>query len=573
MTPAGPSLWTLLEPLTWVLLHFVWQGLLVAAALAVLLWLTQRATPWTRYRIACWSLLVMVCLPLVTLTVLLGNHGPTTEIQSTLVGTEASAGASLDVVPNAVASLIERPSTWLGTRQSLEVLRWSLFAVWLIGVAAQSASHTFGWTQLRRLARIGCRPAPSNWQRLVDQLAHRLGLGVAVKVLQSTAIEVPTVIGWLRPVVLLPVSSLTGLDAQQLEAVLAHELAHIWRRDYLVNLLQVCAETILFYHPAVWWVSRQIREEREHCCDDAAVALTGDRMALAKALLKLEELRGTTPHLAPAASGGSLVQRISRLLGGKAVSHHQTRHPLLNAVFIVSILAVVGVAWAAVATHPPNAGLLAASNTELLAPNVAGGAGIHDSDTIHGTWEADHKFGRDRIRLNVIGEHGKSNMNIRIGSADFSALAGGSTELRREAGTIRFEGNPGVGSGSGRFTFQPNWQFLEQLKRYDIDGYGSHEMFVLATMDIDLDYVSEIDRLGYGEELDGDTLIAIGIHGVSPDYIRGITSRGYENTELDEFLAMRIHGVTVDEIDEIRALGYELDADEMLAWRIHGVDR
>ena len=119
----------------------------------------------------------------------------------------------------------------------------------------------------------------------------------------------------MKPVVLLPASALAGLTPQQLEAILAHELAHIRRHDYLVNLLQTLVETLLFYHPAVWWLSRRIRIERENCCDDLAVSLCGDPCTYARALADLEALRGPARSLAMAANGGSLLQRVRRLLG------------------------------------------------------------------------------------------------------------------------------------------------------------------------------------------------------------------------------------------------------------------
>jgi hypothetical protein len=123
---------------------------------------------------------------------------------------------------------------------------------------------------------------------------------------------------------LLPVSALAGLSPQQLEAILAHELAHIRRHDYLVNLLQTLVETLLFYHPAVWWLSHRIRIERENCCDDLAVSLCGDPYAYARALADLEALRGDAGRLALAVTGGSLLHRVRRLLGAPS---HDSRGP------------------------------------------------------------------------------------------------------------------------------------------------------------------------------------------------------------------------------------------------------
>src|SRR5262249_55483729 len=146
----------------------------------------------------------------------------------------------------------------------------------------------------------------------LSRLAARLRVRMPVKLVESALVEVPTVIGWLKPMILLPAAALAGLDPRQLEALLAHELAHVRRHDYLVNLLQTAIETLLFYPPAVWWLSRRIREERELCCDDLAITVCGDGMVYARALATMEELR-SAPALTLAADGGSLLARIRRI--------------------------------------------------------------------------------------------------------------------------------------------------------------------------------------------------------------------------------------------------------------------
>src|SRR5256714_12762778 len=165
-----------------------------------------------------------------------------------------------------------------------------------------------------RLSTRGPRPAPQPCGDAVTRLAARLRVTRPVQVLESAMVQVPAVVGWVRPVVLLPASALTGLPPLQLDALLAHELAHVRRYDYLVNLLQSAIETLLFYHPAVWWVSRRVRDEREHCCDDVAVAACGDAHFYATALLGMERLRNPMPALSMAAAGGSLVERVRRLM-------------------------------------------------------------------------------------------------------------------------------------------------------------------------------------------------------------------------------------------------------------------
>jgi uncharacterized protein (TIGR03435 family) len=156
--------------------------------------------------------------------------------------------------------------------------------------------------------------AGPEWERTIEKLSERIRICRPVRLLTSSRVDVPTVIGWLRPVVLMPIGALAGLPIDHIEALLAHELAHIRRHDYVVNILQRIAEMALFYHPAIWWISGQIRHEREHCCDDIAVSIGGNAVVYAEALADLEASRPA--HLSPvlAASGGSLEIRIARLL-------------------------------------------------------------------------------------------------------------------------------------------------------------------------------------------------------------------------------------------------------------------
>jgi TonB family protein len=167
----------------------------------------------------------------------------------------------------------------------------------------------------------------------------------AVRLLHSARVQVPTVIGWLRPVVLIPASCLSGFSSEQVEAILCHELAHVRRHDYLVSIFQSVAEALLFYHPAVWWVSKQVRRERECCCDAIAVANGGDALAYAKALSHLEERRASFPEFVLGANGGVLKMRIRRLLGCAEDAPSQVTALTLLAV----VLAMLGFYVAAVA--------------------------------------------------------------------------------------------------------------------------------------------------------------------------------------------------------------------------------
>jgi hypothetical protein len=187
----------------------------------------------------------------------------------------------------------------------------------MAGVAVLGLRLVGGWFWLLRLSTRLAEPAGACWQMTLNALARRMKVKVDVRILRSWSVDTLMVVGWVKPIILVPAAALAGLPPEALEAVLAHELAHVRRHDYLVNLIQSVLEVLLFYHPAVWWASAQIRQERELCCDDAAVALCGDPVLYARALAALEGLRGDAlpaTRLAPAAHGGTLMNRIQRLL-------------------------------------------------------------------------------------------------------------------------------------------------------------------------------------------------------------------------------------------------------------------
>jgi beta-lactamase regulating signal transducer with metallopeptidase domain/HEAT repeat protein len=313
---------TVTEALGWGLLHSLWQSALAAAWLGSVLAIVPARAARTRYALAVTALVLTLALPFGTALRLRGAAPRPAERESV---TSIVSPTPVTPVPGAavaeqryerhqVAPPPPAPPLAVRARAALEpALPW-LVALWLAGVLGLSLRLVSGWLTARRLGTVGTRPAPEACLEAVARLAARLRVTRPVRVFESAVVQVPAVFGWLRPVILLPASALTGLTPLQLDALLAHELAHVRRYDYLVNLLQTVIETLLFYHPAVWWVSRRVRQEREHCCDDLAIAVCGDAHFYATALLGMERLRGGAPAFALAASGGSLMKRIQRLV-------------------------------------------------------------------------------------------------------------------------------------------------------------------------------------------------------------------------------------------------------------------
>ncbi len=282
------------ELTSWIgetLAHFLWQG----TALAVAVWLglvaARRRPAELRYLVCCTGMLLMLAAPIVTASVLLGEES-----------------AALRVTPPFLEST-QIPASWIE-----DGLPW-LTGLWAAGVAFLSGRGLVQWLRAQHLRRRGISPLPREWQQTLEQLRCQLGVRRTVSLVESTLATVPMVIGWLRPVILVPATALTGLSSEQLRLVLAHELAHVRRGDYLVNLVQTVFEALLFYHPAVWWLSNRIRIEREYCCDDVAVGVNGDALTYARALSSLDLLRSGEWQPALASTGGSLMNRITRLLG------------------------------------------------------------------------------------------------------------------------------------------------------------------------------------------------------------------------------------------------------------------
>ncbi len=335
------------QAIGWALLQFVWQGTLIALLTAALLAALRRSGPDVRYVVSTIALALMLTMPVVTVVQTLAATSPVWEETA---GSLKVATTSAAEVPAPVAPAVDSPAAAMAALAA--PVAWSVdewlplfVSVWLAGVALLTLRLFSGWMWAQRMKSHGARPAPEALQTAADRLMRRLHIGRAVRLLESTSVSVPTVIGWLKPVVLLPASALAGLAPDQMEAILAHELAHVRRHDYIVNLFQTVVETLLFYHPAVWWLSRRIRAERENCCDDLAVSLCGDPVAYAAALAELEGLRSTSGDLVLAATGGSLLQRVRRLLG---VPTHAGRAPGWLAAGL-ALLVVISMSAGAVA--------------------------------------------------------------------------------------------------------------------------------------------------------------------------------------------------------------------------------
>ncbi|MGH3626900.1 MAG: M56 family metallopeptidase, partial [Sciscionella sp.] len=278
----------LMRVLGWTLIHFLWQGACAGAIYAVLRYLLRSHTPTARYHLAMFTLAVLAVMPVVTLIHLISSVPVAPARNQDLVPFLSSALFSQHSAAQSVSAGATVLETTKGLLQGLAP--WAV-PFWLFGVMVMSLRVWRGWKQARFLRHTAIFSSLPTWKVSVDRLQDILGIHRVVRLAVSAGVTVPSVIGWLKPIILIPPSVLTGLTPLQMELILAHELAHIRRQDYLWNLLQLFVDTLLFYHPVVRWVSRHARMEREQCCDDIVVSLNGDTLNYARALTELERLR------------------------------------------------------------------------------------------------------------------------------------------------------------------------------------------------------------------------------------------------------------------------------------------
>lgn len=310
----------LAQHLAWALVHFLWQGALLGLFARGAFALARRHRPQVRYGVACLFLLACVGFPIVTLIFQRSAaswHDP-----------RGSQAYSYHLI--------------LGIRHAL--LSWlpAILALWGAGAGWFALRALGSWFWLHRMRVTAVTVLDSHLHSTLSRLRESLGISRAVRLLESARVHSPFTTGLFRPVILVPLGFFVSIDPLAAEAVLAHELAHIRRLDVVVIVLQTTIETLLFYHPVTWWLSRRVAAEREHCCDDVAVQACGDAVLVAQTLYRLETSGESIPTLAPGAAGGDLLERIKRLLNLHPTPIRLTAPLLSMAVALTAAALLVG---------------------------------------------------------------------------------------------------------------------------------------------------------------------------------------------------------------------------------------
>ncbi len=508
----------IVQGLGWTLIHFLWQG----TALAVLLFFAVSMTlnPRVRYGLGVCALLLMALMPIGTFLFL--NHVPDAALASTAperIGTNVSA-----ILPSNAAPLTS--FDWL----SCFVWTWSA-GVLLFGMRAFG-----GWVLLQRLQRGGRKPISDTLLAKCHELQRRLRLSRAVRFVQSSLVDAPAVAGWLRPAVLLPASSLIGLSPEQLEAVIAHELAHIKRFDCFVNVFQIAVESVLFYHPAIWWVNRMIRNERENCCDDVAVSITGNIEEYARALTILETSR-SAPDWVLAANGGALKKRVGRLLGLESINRRIPAAGLAAiAVLCASCVLVAATGFQDDAPPPPPK------------PPIAPAPAVVPFTPVPPAAPTARVTPMARVTSNI-------------------ELVAGDPSEPPAAPEAPQAPEPPPASADEKDT---GGSYIESLESVGLKNLSVDQLISLKVQGVTADYVRGMHAAGLSPS--PHELIAMKVQGITPEYVKAMQSAGLGDLKIHDFISAKVQGVTPQFIEKVKKHGFkDLTLHQLIELKIAGI--
>lgn len=521
---------TTMHSLGGALLHFLWQGLAVSAVAGLAMAFCRRAQ--SRYAISVAALAVMLAAPVGTF------------IYLSYPRTLAAGSYSLPA-PHG-AAIHYAATTSMAIRQlssSIDLSPW-LVELWLLGVACFSLRSAGGFLLVERERRRHSESVSDRVLAMCKVLQKRIGLERTIRYCECKWLQAPAVIGWFRPIVLLPMTALSGLSEEQLRSIVAHELAHIQRFDAFVNAFQVVVETLLFYHPAVWWLNRRIRAEREHCCDDAAVRLCGDPLEYARALTLMEEWRGA-PVLAMAANRGPLSERILRILGLKSATSGTRGISLVGGVLSLTAAVIAGNALFGMAYPNAHVSAVSSGRSSIESPRAVGFA-LQSSSAPKPSPAASPK------------------PSAAHPEAEAQPVSGGSyLEAMKAAGLGDLSADQLISMKIQDVTPEYVRNMHEQGLHPDVN-----QLVSMRIQDVTPEYIRDVHSLGFNPSV--DQFVSMKIQGVSTDYIKGLKEAGVQPT-VDQLVSMRIQGVTPDGVRGFHEQGLQPDANQLVSMRIQGV--
>jgi beta-lactamase regulating signal transducer with metallopeptidase domain len=539
------------------ILHFVWQGAALAAVAAAAMALFRSAS--ARYNIAVTVLVCMVAAPAVTFYVLHQEQAARSLRFRNISQTTVSGDA---VTITVAQDLVERAAALQQTVVPVSTDYLPLLVeAWLIGVLLLSLRPAAGFFALRRIRRQHAKAVSARLSERCLALQDRLGITRVIRFCECVTLEAPAVIGWLCPVVYLPLSAITGLSAAQLDAVIAHELAHIKRFDAFVNLFQIGAETLLFYHPAVWWLSKRIRTERENCCDDVAVAVCGDPASYAQALANMAEWQAA-PVMAMAVNSHPLAARVARILGVTKLRGSFGNGSLAASVLCLTASLVAGHALLGASHAAPAPQDTATSASPVVA--AASATSPPASASVQAPRAVVAAPGQVVIAPVVVDAETDPNAIVITAPAPLASLP--------PLSVVADDGFQSTKQDSSDDHVAPAPQasssYIDGMKAAGLDHLSIDQLIALKTQHVTPEYVRELHAQGLHPSV--DEIIAMRAQSVGPEYIKDMRELGID-ADVNTAIAMKVQNISAEYVKVMKNLGLKADAEAAIAMKVQGV--
>ncbi len=560
--------------LGWMVIHSLWQATLIAFVSGILLILLRKKSAKLRYILANIALLSVLLAAIATFFWSYHHANQTTLIdlsQTTSNTAIANGNTGLNVAESTPPTVSPTARTWsvANFRDYFDRNLPLIVLVWLLGVTVFLLRLLGGISYIYYLRTRLNFPPDEYWLELLQNLLKRTNIRKTVDLVESALVRTPMVVGYLKPLILFPLGAINRLSEQEVEAILAHELAHILRHDYLFNILQSLVEALFYYHPAVWWMSAQIRDERESACDEIAIDLLGNSMKYAKALVIIQELAYFPFSSSLAFAGQNKSQFVMRMQ--RILNQPQNKSNIMEKL-IATLLVLFTLIGLNIAQNdaPKYAYTKIADNATLLSG---------DRNTpmkASGFWNALVENDEVCVTFNNSQKNNNWITNECFSKKEFSTLPTQDAEftLQREAGTVTFKGKFEGNEGYGKQTFVANEAFKKMLQEKGLDTRGDELAFHAFLANVNRSYFEELKTLGFNPLKSDDVEVfliqRITIQNIN-DYINAFKPSNY-TPSAEEIIGLKLQGVDVAYIQKMNsATGNVLSPEEILSSKIHNL--
>jgi beta-lactamase regulating signal transducer with metallopeptidase domain len=570
--------------LGWMVVHSLWQATLIAIVSGIVMIALRKKSAKLRYVLSNISLLAVLVAAVVTFGMhydfnetpknTVSNHtlniietDATPSLNENGQNTEGVVASSENDTPKALFNL----STFKGYFNEHLPL---IVTLWLLGVALFLLRLMGSVSYIYYLKNRMNFPTDEYWTDMIDNLSQKAGLKQAVELVESAMVRTPVVVGFLKPMILFPMGVINRLAPEEVEAILAHELAHVLRHDYIFNIFQSIVEALFYYHPAVWWLSGQIRNERESACDDIAINLINSKMNYAKALVTIQEMSYYPMNVALGFAGqkkNQFVMRMHRILN---VQQNKTNVMEKLIATLLIVCALFGLTYGQKQSEKT-------PKVENLSQNDDTFIQIEDSDrplSMKGLWQAEVMGNEVCIGFNNNLKGGNWNSTECFDKKELSDMPTEEKEftIKRASGTMVLKGKFEGSEGYGRFTFTENAEFKTYLESQGATGLKESTMLHCFFADMDKDFIGFMNQKGYAN-LNRRQIEELAIFRMDKNavtyYLDFFKKDGNNNPALKKLVELKIHGIDKEYINTLKTFGFvDAPINKVLEAKIHGID-